>query len=104
MDYWQGQDATRAPELDYWTLSIQRQLSSSTVLEADYNATVGTHLQAGLVNINQVPMSVVNELIPKYGATQAHHPAELQYHFGCRGRRGYSDPVRELHEPRCSGR
>jgi hypothetical protein len=41
------------------------------MFEADYNATIGTHLQTGLVNINQVPMSIVNDLIQRYGATQA---------------------------------
>jgi hypothetical protein len=70
VDWWQGQDATRAPELDFWTLSIQRQLSSSMVLEAEYNGTAGNHLQTGLVNINQIPMSVVNDFIARYGATQ----------------------------------
>ncbi len=40
-------------------------------LEADYNAAVGSRLNAGLMNINQVPMSVVNGLIAKYGTTQA---------------------------------
>ena len=40
--------------------SIQRQLSSSMVLEAEYKGTAGNHLQQGLVNINQIPMSVVN--------------------------------------------
>jgi hypothetical protein len=71
VDYWQGQQATRAPESLNWTFSVQRELSPNLMFEADYNATVGTHLQSGLVNINQVPMSVVNGLIQKYGATQA---------------------------------
>ena len=71
VDYWQGNNATRAPENDNWTFSIQRELSSNTILEADYNGVVGNHLQSGIVNINQVPMSVVNSLIAKYGATQA---------------------------------
>ena len=69
--YWQGQDATRMPEIDAYTFSIQRQLSGSMVLEADYNGTEGSHLQTGLVNINQVPMSVVNALIAKVGAAAA---------------------------------
>lgn len=71
VDYWNGQDATRAPETLYYTASIQRQLSPNTVLEASYNATVGVHLQTGLINLNQVPMSVVNQLIGQYGATGA---------------------------------
>jgi hypothetical protein len=71
VDWWQLPDATRAPENDNWTFSIQRELSPSTVLEADYNGVVGSHLQTGLVNINQVPMATVNSLIAKYGAAQA---------------------------------
>lgn len=70
VDYWNGQNATRAPEDDNWTLSLQRQISSSTVVEADYNAVVGVHLQSGIQNVNQVPMSTVNALIAKLGATQ----------------------------------
>jgi len=71
VDYWNGQNATRAPETNYWTFSVQRQLSANTVLEAGYNATAGSHLQTGLININQVPMAVVNQLISQYGGTQA---------------------------------
>lgn len=71
VDYWQGQNATRSPEAYNWTFSIQRSLSASTILEADYNGVVGAHLQSGTVNVNQVPMSVVNQLIQTYGATQA---------------------------------
>ena len=70
-DYWQGQNATRAPESYNWTFSIQREITRNTTLELNYNATVGAHLQSGLVNINQVPMSVVNGLIAKLGPTQA---------------------------------
>ena len=71
VDYWQGNNATRSPANDNYTFSIQRQLSANTVLEAEYNGVVGEHLQSGIVNINQVPMSVVNQLIAQYGATQA---------------------------------
>src|SRR5579863_3253895 len=65
VDYWNGQNATRAPEDDNWTLSIQREISSSTLVEADYNAVVGIHLQSGIQNVNQVPMSAVNSLIQR---------------------------------------
>ena len=71
VDFWQLSDAVRAPENLYWTLSIQRQLSANTVLEASYNATMGSHLQTGLVNINQVPTPILNALISQYGAQQA---------------------------------
>jgi hypothetical protein len=71
VDFWQLSDAVRAPENLYWTLSIQRQLSPRTVLEASYNATVGSHLQTGLVNINQLPTPILNALINQFGAQQA---------------------------------
>ena len=50
---------------------MQRQITSRFTLEADYNATIGEHLNAGLMNLNQVPMSIVNSLIAQYGASQA---------------------------------
>jgi hypothetical protein len=71
VDYWQGQNATRAPEAYNWTFSVQREITPNTMFEADYNATVGAHLQSGIININQVPMAAVNGLIQKYGVTQA---------------------------------
>ena len=71
VDWWQGQQATRAPESLYWTFSVQRQLTPNTVLEAAYNATTGTHLQTGLVNINQTPTRLLNDYIQRFGPTQA---------------------------------
>ncbi len=71
VDYWQLTDAVRAPENLYWTFSVQRQLTSSTVLEVDYNAMTGSHLQTGLVNLNQVPTPLFDRLISQYGVTQA---------------------------------
>jgi len=71
VDFWNYKDAVRAPESFNWTLSIQRQISANTVIEADYNAVVGTHLQAGLLNMNQVPTSVYNQLVATYGGAQA---------------------------------
>jgi len=66
-NYWNGSNATRMPEILAYTFSIQRQLSTSTLIEADYNATDGVHLQTGLLNINQVPTPVVNALISQLG-------------------------------------
>ncbi|HUQ91663.1 MAG TPA: TonB-dependent receptor [Bryobacteraceae bacterium] len=42
VDYWQGQEATRAPENLFWTVTMQRQMASNTVLEVGYNASIGT--------------------------------------------------------------
>ncbi len=70
VDFWNYHDATRAPESLNWTLSIQRQVTTNTVVEVAYNAVVGTHLQAGLLNLNQVPTSIYNQLLAQYGPTQ----------------------------------
>jgi outer membrane receptor protein involved in Fe transport len=71
IDYWNGRDATRAPENLYWTFSIQRQLTANTLIEAAYDASVGTHLQTGLLNYNQVPTAYVNAFIQQYGQVGA---------------------------------
>jgi len=71
VDYWQGQEATRAPENIFWTFTIQRQLASNMTLELGYNATAGSHLQTGLLNLNQTPTATMNGLINQYGTTQA---------------------------------
>ena len=52
--YWNN-EAVRLPEEYDWTFTVQRQLTGSTVLEAGYNATIGAHLEAGLLNLNQLP-------------------------------------------------
>jgi hypothetical protein len=71
VDYWQGQEATRAPESLYWTFNIQRQLANNMTLEVAYNANRGTHLQTGLLNFNQMPMSIWNDLSARLGPAQA---------------------------------
>ncbi len=71
VDWWQGQDATRAPETWSWTFNMQRQLTSTTVIEAGYNASAGAHLQSGILNYNQVPTSALNSVVAQFGATQA---------------------------------
>jgi hypothetical protein len=53
VSWWQGQETTRPPEFNNFNFSIQRQLSSNTILEASYNGVVGSHLQAQLLNYNQ---------------------------------------------------
>jgi hypothetical protein len=60
--YWDG-EAVRLPENYQWTLSVQRQLTNSLVLETSYNATIGAHLVSGLKRINQLPFS----MLEKYG-------------------------------------
>ena len=69
--HWQEPDATRAPENYYWTFNIQREVARNTVFEAAYTATIGARLQSGLVNMNQVPTPLWNELVDRFGVTQA---------------------------------
>ncbi len=52
--WWQGKEATKLPEINVWNLSIQRQLTSSSLMEVSYNASSGSHLQSQLLNVNQV--------------------------------------------------
>ncbi|MBL8230800.1 MAG: TonB-dependent receptor [Bryobacterales bacterium] len=56
--FWDG-EAVRLPENYQWTLSVQRQLSNSLVLETNYNATIGAFLVAGLKRYNQLPFSAL---------------------------------------------
>jgi hypothetical protein len=71
VDHWQPSDAARAPETYYWTLSVQRQLTSNTTIEVAYNATVGAHLQTGNVNLNQVPTAIWDSYVNRLGVTNA---------------------------------
>lgn len=72
MPWWQGQEVSRLPEQNNLNVSIQRQLSSSTVLDFAYNAVIGSHLQAGLLNFNQVPFAALE----KYGAQLLNSPVD----------------------------
>lgn len=71
VDFWNYKDATRAPEDFNWTFSIQHQLSTNTLVEVAYNAVVGVHLQAGLLDMNQVPTPIYEQLIAQYGPAAA---------------------------------
>jgi carboxypeptidase family protein len=54
VDWWQGQEVSRLPENWNWTLSVQRELPGNFLVEASYNASIGVHLMAGLLNVNQL--------------------------------------------------
>lgn len=92
VDYWQGQEATRAPESLYWTFTIQRQLANNMTLEAGYNANVGTHLQAGLLNFNQVPTAIWNDLVGRVGAAQAGTLLRANITSAAARNAGYTEP------------
>jgi len=71
IDYWNGSEALTPSLYDTWTVSMQREVRKGMTLELDYNGAKGSRLQANLLNLNQVPMSVVNDLISKYGTAGA---------------------------------
>ena len=78
VDYWNGLDAVRAPENITWTLSAQRQLNQNTVLEVNYNASLGSHLPTGLLNLNQIPKATYDDLVNRFGPTQANNILRAQ--------------------------
>ena len=65
MPWWQNGEVSRLPEQNSLNLSIQRQLSNSMVFDASYNGVIGSHLQAGLLNFNQVPFSALSKYGPQ---------------------------------------
>ena len=71
VDYWNGRETLLPATYDSWTVSMQRELRPGMTLEVDYNGSKGTNLQANLLNLNQVPLSVVNDLIARFGAAGA---------------------------------
>ena len=71
VDWFNGQEATRPAVYDNWTISVQRELRRGLTVEVDYNGAHGSDLQANLINPNQVPMSVVNDLVARFGPVGA---------------------------------
>jgi hypothetical protein len=71
VDWFNGSEAGRPAVYDSWTVSTQREFFRGFVVEADYNGSWGSRLQAALLNPNQVPLSVVKDLIAKLGPTAA---------------------------------
>ena len=71
IDYWNGDAAMRPATYDSWTISMQREVRRGMTIEVDYNGSKGSNLQANLLNSNQVPLSVVNDLISRLGAAGA---------------------------------
>jgi hypothetical protein len=59
VDWWQGQEANRLPEMWNWNLSIQRQLPGKWLVDAAYAAMVGTHLQTNLLNYDQIDINTL---------------------------------------------
>jgi hypothetical protein len=70
MPWWQGSEATTPPAFVTWNLSIQRQLSSTMIFETSYNASLGSRLQSGLLNYNQLDPKYLTQ----YGAGVLNSP------------------------------
>ncbi len=83
VSWWQGAETTHPPTFDNFNFSIQHQLGSNMILETAYNAAMGSHLQAQLLDYNQdspalltafgsVPdsISVLNSLVGSAKANQ----------------------------------
>ena len=71
--WWQGQETTRPPEFNNFNFSIQRQLSSSMLVEASYNGVMGSHLQAQLLDYNQDNPALLTAFgndRPEHGCTE----------------------------------
>ncbi len=65
MPWFQGREATRPPAYQSFNLSIQRQITPTTVGEISYNGSLGSRLQAGLLQYNALDP----KLLTQYGAT-----------------------------------
>ena len=102
IDYWNGDAAMTPATYDTWTISMQREVRRGMTVEVDYNGSKGSNLQANLLNINQVPLSVVNDLIARLGTHGGDRAAEHAGEFAGGGCGGHQDSVRELHQSRDS--
>jgi hypothetical protein len=71
VDYWNGRETMKPATYDTWTISMQREVLRGMTVEVDYNGSKGSNLQANLLSLNQVPLSVVNDLISRFGAAGA---------------------------------
>ncbi|HTB11939.1 MAG TPA: TonB-dependent receptor [Bryobacteraceae bacterium] len=61
--WFQGGETTLLPAFENFYFSLERQLRSSMVIEASYNGVMGDHLQAELLDYNQISPSYLT----KYG-------------------------------------
>jgi hypothetical protein len=99
VDWFNGQAASRPAVYDNWTVSVQREVRKGMTVELDYNGVYGSHLQAGLLNPNQVPMSVVNAMIAKYGPTQTVALLNSQITSAAAVAAGFTPPYANFTDP-----
>ena len=110
VDYWNGREALLPATYDGWTVSVQRELRRGMTLEVDYNGSKGTNLQGNLLNLNQVPLSVVNDLIARFGAAGAVALLNSQITSATAVAAGitppypnFTNPAVQTHPQRCAG-
>lgn len=60
-----GFEPKRDCQNEWLNTAIQRQVAGNMVIETGYNANVGTHLQTGLLNFNQVPTAAYQALVAR---------------------------------------
>jgi hypothetical protein len=63
--------------MNSFNLSIQRQMRGNTVVEAGYNGVLGSRLQSGLLNYNQIPVSYLYSLGPTVLNSRIDSPAGI---------------------------
>ena len=59
VDWWQGREANRLPEMWSWTTTVQREIGGRFLIEAGYSAIIGTHLISNLLNYNQINVNAL---------------------------------------------
>ncbi|MGC4051917.1 MAG: TonB-dependent receptor [Paludibaculum sp.] len=59
VDWWQGKESNRLPQMWSWSLTAQREFKGGFLLEAGYSAMIGTHLVANLLNYNQLDINTL---------------------------------------------
>ena len=59
VDWYNGTDADRLPELWNWNLNIQREIKGGTLIEAGYSGMVGTHLVSSELNYDQANINTL---------------------------------------------
>ena len=59
VDWYNGTDADRLPQIWSWNLNIQREVIAGTLLEVGYSAVVGTHLVSSELNYNQANINTL---------------------------------------------
>lgn len=69
VDWWQGQEANRLPQMWSGTFTVQHEIMKSTLLETGYSAIIGTHLIGNVLNYNQAAYNSLPEAANMFTAS-----------------------------------